>query len=1818
MRRRSSSTAGLLTSLGLGGGLVGDLRRAASAALDSVPRLELRRDTFEVATVLLSDTRCGVPELHALSQWRSAPPEDLDAALSSLQALVRLPALLLQHLPQLLDALLDVVGAQPPPSAPLPPPTLEAAAPPPPLPPSEAPRYRTLLLALRLLVSITDRYFATVRPARRTTSHSARRATSVDITRTLLRRGGPAGTTLLQLAGSRRTSTAPGGGADGGSGGAAGDDVLGGAAVAGSEASGVIVLPRMVAALPPEYAAVPVLETYIEHLMHSPSLWRVLLPSLQTVLAVVQEGGGGGGSGGGLSAGLGVSHRMAVQAVRSLDVLMRLVMASYEQSAAAAASAATASGGGSASPPTSEGLATMATEFRTRCASLLRSIIATLAAPRGGAAPEWLVVVQCALLRQLPRLCAHLRHVLAAGETDTLLHAAFAAVLPPSPAAAAAAAAAAAVADAAGTAAGAVALPLRVSALLALREAQALGIAGIGREADAGGAQLSATLLSTLLANLNATAALRSAAVRALAVLVDSVPPTGAYSAPSHWPLLSLTAELSVAVFDLLRRQPGRYEGWLAGAGSSVSGGLDKARGEVATLSSVAEGDADDGAGGGGGGGASGASGERSASGSVSSAGGDSSGGVRRSSRVSSHGSEAGVDGPEDEASAAGAGLVPLITLLPEVLEVADAVRVGATAVTGDTAEWLEALTAARRLLDMRGVAERRTAVEEDCCALPDDAFNDTYGGGTAGVSGGGGGGGGGGIGNGGGGGEGSAPGGGGSGASASGGALPNYARDLRLGVVTLLSLVRLVPASHAPYFVATLAPVAHLLPPDASAATVEAVRLAWLMQLLRTCLALLAQPVFPPSWLLLHGVVHGAVCRVWSWAGSLLASVYRGGSCGAGSGGGLPCVAALPLWGLWLDVTFALLTSPLAYPAPLSPARRAFVEARYGDRSPALVAGVRRVWGGDVGTVASDAVACADVAVRILPRATWLDRDGVAAGRVATESVVDGEAGEADDGGVAPALVLLLAGTVVAPLLDLTHSAQAAVATLARDLYFDVIRAEVVVRGDPAAAAPLPLPLGFFDDGAAPSAVQSPAPSRGAPAGGSNDATGLPFVERLTIDAIDTLVVRRSPTLVLPTSAGGGGGGSGGDVHDGGRDRASRVTTMGRSAPFTPASVRRISMHPGAAYAPPADNLIMSLFAPPRSSSRTGVPTPPRAAAASGSLAATPMLASPPPPTSMSSSSSTTPAAGSMVAYGGEDGRRAWVPSLSRLRGARSLGGGGARPAAAAAAAAGMGDMPHEFAVLLSNKAVVRFLAEIRTLYAMLTSVSRYPATLAFEDEKTAGALTLISYLRRTHRTDLYMRYVKVLTELHTRLGNRAEAAMAYLLYADVLTWGDGSSSGGGGERLEGVLLRGLQKLIEAQCWEHAIGVARWLAAKYADTSAEYTKLGHMLRLEAALFECSARTPRIYATYFFVHYAGAGFPPTMARRLFVYRGGLGERLGDFEPRLVTKWPGVTKMPLKLSAAMTITLALPEVTEGGGGGGGEEVGSDGISSDLAAPASTSASSPSPAHPDTSLAVAFAGATLVPFIPVHPLYDATPLPLPAPLSPAAGGRRDLFAAYTLGGGGGGGSGMACPASVRDGSDQAVASAFLHARPFRKRDKASGSEFLDLWISRTYVATADAFPTAQRRSQVVALHEVVLNPVEAAVLALREKTASLAESIERAAAGPDRGAEQEFTQKLAGVVDAAVGGGVANYRAFLTGDFRATHPEIEEDMASDATGRKGGAVDALRAALREQVAVVARGIRVHGVKCAVAMLPLHDHMRKRFATLAASMRELHVLD
>jgi hypothetical protein len=1094
--------------------------------------------------------------------------------------------------------------------------------------------------------------------------------------------------------------------------------------------------------------------------------------------------------------------------------------------------------------------------------------------------------------------------------------------------------------------------------------------------------------------------------------------------------------------------------------------------------------------------------------------------------------------------------------------------------------------------------------------------------------------------------------------------------RVQRLALVTWMALIWSIPESGGHHLIASLAPLRYI--PSVSralnstynnigesfqATTQQGSALAWnvqrlrfALQLTRSCVSFLSVIVFPPSWHVLNMLLISCSMRVHSWTATYLRSCH----CGINSDNSqIPTASTWapsePLWRSYIDLTLALLTSPLSAPESLRPAHRQAVLERYGDRRSDVCRVFRMSWGGALSKFNTSMVSSPGVggatffsSIKSLPPSFY--SYGIFTSEISEDTMTTSSASS-----LCGSLRVALAPLLVASCLDMTHCMNLDVSELARDIYLDLIRAELEVQT----------------------------------ARGNTGAIALDEIERLTIDAIDILVQQKGPSLVIPRQAGSVSSAP----LSSGRTRAAFAVSQRVNSPsatnvaISPSA--RLPLSPEMTYVPPSDNLIMSLFAPKSLLRKSGKSSLTQQENDLGSPFTLPKRVS-------STKSRGVVENESKLTEGIES---TWSPAVQSDSG--------------------------EVNNLLSNRTVLTFLGEIRTLYSMLSSVLRFPPTASWEDERAKAALTLISYLRRTHRSDMYAKYVTFLHDLHADYGNKAEAALSYLLHADILSWGSqilppvrvsSLATGKSREifpeqteaaRLEMVLVTSTRSLAAAQCWEEAIRLGEVLLRRYEYISAEYSKIGSFLRDQALLYEQIARTQRVYPQYFCVDHSGVGFPKRF-RGSFIFRGGPSERIADFEERMLARWPGAVKVPMKLSSL--------NIEDKGGDTFEQELNSFGdededeeiefnqvvtipqgernrkeipptkeisfssvsvvsendplflklTSQEIAqteetaviSPGSFSLSPRTPLSKSTSFSSSKMGVSdgikspvTIPIIGsrsigdtlheegiLSPLAHALSLSgsLPQIDQPLSASRINPVLAHIGVGISQNGDenldtvnrSIVTPVFVRQGREQAGARVFLFQRPFRMKKKSkdgagNSNEYLDLWVRRYYLSTKHSFPTTHRSSPVIKIREVILNPIESAIIGLTERRIALQDLIERAAAGPDRCAEQSFTQALQGVVDAAVSGGVSNYRPFITGEFRSTHPEIAADM-DDPKLNKSNLVQDLRTALREQIYVVARGIRVHSVKCSSEMLPLHDFLLTRFDSLRSMMNEWGVLN
>jgi len=160
---------------------------------------------------------------------------------------------------------------------------------------------------------------------------------------------------------------------------------------------------------------------------------------------------------------------------------------------------------------------------------------------------------------------------------------------------------------------------------------------------------------------------------------------------------------------------------------------------------------------------------------------------------------------------------------------------------------------------------------------------------------------------------------------------------------------------------------------------------------------------------------------------------------------------------------------------------------------------------------------------------------------------------------------------------------------------------------------------------------------------------------------------------------------------------------------------------------------------------------------------------------------------------------------------------------------------------------------------------------------------------------------------------------------------------------------------------------------------------------------------------------------------------------------------------------------------------------------------------------------------------------------------------------------------------------------------KRDKTKKgvNEFADLWIAETYLTTHYSFPTILRRSEVIKRWEVVKHPIEIAIETCDSKNKELSIFVKQFGGPDSKESSQSFTMTLSGVIDAAVNGGVKNYKeAFFT--------QVYKDSNPDKVNSNDEKIEALKKAMQEQEKIIETALKIHDKICQPQMRALHDHM------------------
>lgn len=183
----------------------------------------------------------------------------------------------------------------------------------------------------------------------------------------------------------------------------------------------------------------------------------------------------------------------------------------------------------------------------------------------------------------------------------------------------------------------------------------------------------------------------------------------------------------------------------------------------------------------------------------------------------------------------------------------------------------------------------------------------------------------------------------------------------------------------------------------------------------------------------------------------------------------------------------------------------------------------------------------------------------------------------------------------------------------------------------------------------------------------------------------------------------------------------------------------------------------------------------------------------------------------------------------------------------------------------------------------------------------------------------------------------------------------------------------------------------------------------------------------------------------------------------------------------------------------------------------------------------------------------------------------------------------------PPAVRSYYEHSAINLFSTSRQIKKMAGSSGGGD-EFWVEKSYFTTEETFPTVLRRSQVIEIEIVELNPVETALTDVETQTKELAALSVRyhALAKTNQAVSTNaLAMALNAVVDAPINTGVSAYRqTFFSPEYLDHYPD------------RADLVERLRIAIDDQVRTIDTCLRLHGQLCPPEFHPFHDTLDKFF--------------
>lgn len=210
-----------------------------------------------------------------------------------------------------------------------------------------------------------------------------------------------------------------------------------------------------------------------------------------------------------------------------------------------------------------------------------------------------------------------------------------------------------------------------------------------------------------------------------------------------------------------------------------------------------------------------------------------------------------------------------------------------------------------------------------------------------------------------------------------------------------------------------------------------------------------------------------------------------------------------------------------------------------------------------------------------------------------------------------------------------------------------------------------------------------------------------------------------------------------------------------------------------------------------------------------------------------------------------------------------------------------------------------LKLVSSFTRLMRLLINYRQSVELLENQSKQMTCLVDLLNFYREQDRSDLHLKYLFKLSDMHLELGNHTEAAFTLKPYADEIKWGykslpsleDYRPEEQEWARKEALYHRVIEYFDQGKCWEETIPICKELASIYENFLVDYEKVSRTLKRLAGFLDNILNEHRPEREYFRVEYIGLDFPDFVRDKEFIFRGGEYERLAAFIQRMKSEFP---------------------------------------------------------------------------------------------------------------------------------------------------------------------------------------------------------------------------------------------------------------------------------------------------------------------------------------